>query len=130
MQETNSGETLTNSRGRLIDDILATIDLSLLNDGSPTHYHLQTNTESCIDLTLISPDAIMDLTWSVSEDLYSSDHYPIIIESTIQQTTNIPITCYNFDKADWTLFRRHTIISNEQFDPTIDIDSQIAFLML
>ena len=34
------GEPLTNSRGRLIEDILATTDLSLLNDGSPTHYHV------------------------------------------------------------------------------------------
>ena len=118
------GDTVTNNHGHVIENLLANANICLLNDGSPTHFHVQTNTESCIDLTLISPDILCDLSWIVGDDSHSSDHYPIFLKQNTP-TPYTPITTYNFDKADWGLFRRHTIVPNSDFNSDLEIDRRI-----
>ena len=49
---------------------------SILNDGKPTHFHIQTDSISCIDLSITSSDIVRDFTWRVSRDLNGSDHFP------------------------------------------------------
>ena len=117
------GDSLTNSHGRVIQDVLSTTDICLLNDGSPTHFHIQTNTESCIDLTIVSPEALTDLTWTVCDDCHNSDHFPIIIKRFQQAPNNSPSNAFNYDKADWSLFKRLSIAPNNLFDHSLDIDT-------
>ena len=41
-----------NEKGKIIEDVLLEADVVLLNDGTLTHYHSQSNTNSVIDLAL------------------------------------------------------------------------------
>ena len=47
------GETSVNDKGKIFDELLIEQDISLLNDNSYTHYHIQTNTYSTIDLSFV-----------------------------------------------------------------------------
>ena len=69
---------VADDRVRIFEDILQNDPMSLLNDDSPTHYHIQTNT-STIDLSLCSSDCLIDLDYSVNDNLHDSDHYPVYI---------------------------------------------------
>ncbi|OXU19482.1 hypothetical protein TSAR_006285 [Trichomalopsis sarcophagae] len=53
-------------------------DLLVVNDGSPTYLNRRNPTNPlCLDLTLVSPHLYNICSWSVLEDKYLSDHYPI-----------------------------------------------------
>ena len=114
------GDVITNSRGSLIENFLLQADICLLNDGSPTHFHIQNNTESCIDLSITSPELINEFTWTVSDENYGTDHFPISLKRLTNAPPEDPISSYNFDKADWTLFRRLTIVPDNLFQ---DLDN-------
>ena len=73
------GDSQENSHGRIVEDFLLDSDVCLLNTGAPTHFHVQTATESCIDLAFASPDALTDFNWKPLDDNYNSDHYPILL---------------------------------------------------
>ena len=51
----------------------------LLHDGQPMHFN------SYIDLSICSQRNATDFTWSVNKSLYSSDHYPQVIEFMLPQ---------------------------------------------
>ena len=72
------GDVFTNAKGRLLEDVISSTDLDIINDGRPTHFHLQTCTSSCIDLSLLSGSVLRSFRWDVLDDLYNynSDHYP------------------------------------------------------
>ena len=120
------GDTVTNGRGTRIEHLLSTTELCVINGASPTHFHIQTMTESCIDLTIVSPDIFDDFSWNTAEDLYNSDHFPILLTKTLSQAPPCPVQNYNFDKADWTKFRRLTIVPNEVFIDQLDIDAMVS----
>ena len=42
------GDVLSNTKGNMIAAILENEDVGLLNNGEPTHFHVQTGTLSCI----------------------------------------------------------------------------------
>ena len=67
-----------NSRGDIIDDFILENNICLLNDGSYTYLHLATGTFTAIDLSLCSPDILMEIDFMVESDSYGSDHLPII----------------------------------------------------
>ena len=69
-----------------------------------TYLHPATGSFTSIDLTMCSPSLFMDLTWREEEDLYGSDHFPIILESHYHPLDNRP-TKWQFHKADWNLFK-------------------------
>ena len=60
-----------NSRGDRVDDFITDNNVCLLNDGSYTYLH------PAIDLSLCSPDILMEIDFMVESDLYGSDHFPI-----------------------------------------------------
>ena len=123
------GDSLTNQHGRKIENLLLTSDIIIMNTGLPTHIHLQTGTESCIDLSICSPCLATEMTWETVEDSYNSDHYPIIIKQiTNSQPNDNPSTAYNFEKADWTRYKSLTIVSNEFFDASKNIDNLVEDL--
>ncbi len=104
-----------------VASVIEDLDLCILNTIHPTHYHMQTDTQPFIDLSLGSPDAYMDFTWGISEDLHRSDIYPIFIShSTLQPSPRLPR--WKLDRADWELFRTmtHTETSIDDFDATED----------
>ena len=68
-------------RGRMIAGLLTEEALGVLGSGEPTHYHIQTNNFSTIDLSLCSNNIIRDFEREVDSDLHGSDHFPIYLTS-------------------------------------------------
>ena len=102
----------SNRRGVLFEDLLTEYDISLLNDGSYTHYHIQTNTSSTIDLSFCSSESLLHFHYSVNPFLHGSDHYPVHIKllTTSRERFSRPER-FCFKKANWTLYRTLTNIS-------------------
>lgn len=70
------------ARGRIVQDLLIEESIGLYNQGHPTHYHVQNNSFSTIDLSICSVDALRDFELSVDTDLHGSDHFPMILTPT------------------------------------------------
>ena len=66
------------SRGDRIDDIITENNIFLLNDGYYTYLHPATGTFTTIDLSLCSPDILMEIDFMVESDAYGSNHFLII----------------------------------------------------
>ena len=113
------GDSTDNPQGRTIESLLMNSNVSLLNTGSPTHYHIQTNTESCIDLSLCSPESLLDFSWTATDDSLRSDHYPIYIDEITPSQSNHNER-YNFQKADWSLFESLTDMPYNDLNNDID----------
>ncbi|KAG7174713.1 putative RNA-directed DNA polymerase from mobile element jockey-like 92 [Homarus americanus] len=96
------------------------MDLGILNTGDITHYHIQTNTTTAVDLSLGSADSLLDFEWRVTDDFRRCDHYPILLSSLeVLPTPQIPR--WRLDKADWDLFKELTKVvkCTEEF-PFVD----------
>ena len=84
------------SRRRMVEDIVTSQELNILNDGTPIHI-----SSTSIDLTITSPTLSPDLQWTTIPSVLSSDYYPIVITLT---PANRPLTYheerYNFRKCN------------------------------
>ena len=79
-----------------------------INDNEINTYFSKTHsTFSSVDVTLCSSNIVDRFEWNVSDDLYSSDHFPIII-SYLQNSPTRHIPHYNIHKADWKLYELYT----------------------
>ena len=116
------GDTIENQHGRIVREFLLQTDNIVLNTGAPTHFHIQTATESCIDLSIASPDVALDFEWSPAEDTYNSDHYPIILNKLNPETNSFYRINFNFEKADWSKFRLATTVPDALSDNSADIN--------
>ena len=94
----------SNSRGQIIETFIERNSLCLLNDKSKTYLHPATGHYSSLDLSICHPSLFLDFEWKVLDDLHGSDHFPIIVSSTLQQTSDHP-TYFKFNKADWEKFQ-------------------------
>lgn len=104
------GDAEINARGRALENIVLNSPISILNDGSPTHYHIQTNTYTTIDLSICSSVIIDDLLYKVLNSRYTSDHYPIKITwNNPPIVINGPVR-FKLEKADWKNFKNLTEI--------------------
>lgn len=94
----------TNHRGRIIEAILDNI--TLLNNGSPTHFSAQYGTFSTIDLTLCDPKIAPNLQWYTLPSLNGSDHFPIIINNLLKTQTPSQIinTKWDLENVNWQPF--------------------------
>ena len=118
------GDSIINSHGRIIERVLLNNELDNMNYSEITHYHIQTNTETNIDLSLCSPNLILDLEWNREPCLYSSDHFPINIKvKDYTIFTNLPR--FNIQKANWPLFR-NSITCNREILNLGDISEVIS----
>ena len=69
----------SDQRGRDIENLLLEESMAVLNNGKATHYHIQTNMSSVIDLSLCSVDAVADFHQEVDDDLHGSDLFPVYL---------------------------------------------------
>ena len=94
--------------GNLIELLIDDKNLCCLNDNeTSTFYSKIHGTLTSVDLSLCSSNIIDRYEWNASDDLYSSDHFPVIISC----LENIPLPQtprYNIHKADWELYKLHT----------------------
>ena len=102
------GELTPNPRGNIFEEILLEYPITILNNLTPTHYHIQTNTSSIIDLSIASSDCCQDFEFSVMGELHDSDHYPIELTVKDQPIIVEKPSVFKTKEADWTKFRTHT----------------------
>ena len=125
------GDAVPNLRGNILSSIIENEDVNILNSGEPTHFHLQTGSLSCIDLSLCSSNCTLDFSWRVLDDLHSSDHFPIVLDTTdCPPSSRAPKWC--IDKADWQKFKLQSEVAETVADlPTVDscIDILISKLI-
>ena len=120
------GDVLSNSKGNTVASLVEHEDLCVFNTGEPTHFHIQTGSLSCIDLTLGSANCMLDFNWKILDDMHCSDHAPIIIQSNDgEPMQGSPKWC--LDKADWALFKDKSEI-NENADDLPSVNDGIDLL--
>ena len=121
------GDSTGNPHGRVFEELLVSSEISLLNNNSPTHFHLQTASSSNIDLSLLSNDAINSFSWEAADDSYGSDHFPIILDElhpSNPPTSNLPKK-FNTNKADWNKFYCETSIHPQTYNQITNIDELV-----
>ncbi|CAG5100309.1 Similar to Transposon TX1 uncharacterized 82 kDa protein (Xenopus laevis) [Cotesia congregata] len=82
---------------------------------------LDSGSESCIDLSLATPQLAHNLTWYADEDLYDSDHYPIhlIYDDGLTSYPTNKLQRWIMTKADWPQYSK----ISEQKLALIEIDN-------
>ena len=123
------GDNIMNPRATQIKRLLEEFDLGILNTGESTHYHSQTNTYSCIDLSLISTECYTDIAWRVinpSTEPYDSDYFPIILEKVNGNTYHPSPERFNLAKADWGNFKTKTLMEIEEQGTVNEINNKIT----
>lgn len=101
------GSKHTDNRGKIIERLINTNNLVILNTGANTRYNTQTGDSSAIDLTLCTASLATCITsWQPNEYLYGSDHHPIEITYDTGTTNTIQTTNpkWNINRADWNGF--------------------------
>ena len=89
----------TDPAGEVLENIMTTNDLGLLNDSVPTR------DKAVLDLTLTHPEILLDFESTVLKHTHESDHHPVIISLTgeVDDTERIPR--WNVKKANWPNFK-------------------------
>ena len=96
------GGNKTDAKCKVMETFKTRSNICLFNDDTPTYLHTATGSVTSIYLTMCS--LFIDLTWRVEEDLYGSNHFPIILENHYHPADDRPPT-WQFHKADWKLSR-------------------------
>lgn len=65
-----------NLRGNQLFVLIEKLKLEILNTNYFTHFHVQTTSFSCLDLSLNSPDTQANFGWEVANDFYGSAYFP------------------------------------------------------
>ncbi|KAL4113880.1 hypothetical protein QTP88_017437 [Uroleucon formosanum] len=128
------GSDLSSRRGNLIYNTINSLDLCILNDGSPTHIGRPGSSDSAINLSFCSPDISWYLSWRTLSEPHGSDHIPIIVTTktnrlfhftkrSVNLDTAVNIhSSFNFNKANWSSFSlqvQNSIASLTDNNPSI-----------
>ena len=81
----------------------------MLNDNNPTYYNIYNDYSSKLDLSLATPCISVKSQWTVLEELWGSDHYPIEMSINLRAVCNTKfkkrISLY-IKRTNWDLFSR------------------------
>ncbi|GFU11822.1 putative RNA-directed DNA polymerase from transposon X-element [Trichonephila clavipes] len=114
----------TNPRGRQIEQVLSDHCLCLLNHEEPTYFHEPTRSFHTIDLAICSPSLLPHLNLSVENNLYNSDHFPVILSHDSDPAGKTFPPTYSYRRADWALSTQLAVITDamvkaESIDTTV-----------
>ena len=95
---------------------------------TPTHFHIQTETFSFLDLSIVSSGCLIDFDHRVLllENLSVSDHYPTLFSKTNRPGIIQYSDKFKTDLADWTSFKLLT--RDFSIAPVDDIDDTVKNL--
>ncbi|XP_014298970.1 uncharacterized protein LOC106693914 [Microplitis demolitor] len=101
------GMSCSDTRGSEVMDMIARLDLTVLNRGSTSTFRRSGYRETIIDITLATADVAAIITgWKILEDFKASDHQYIQFKVTgaknvsCEQTRDIPEKRWNASKLD------------------------------
>jgi hypothetical protein len=115
-------------RGKEIEKFIENQNLNNLNNRNATHFSFSYKTFSAIDLTLSSPILQNFFDWYFEEDLYSSDHFPVILSQS-NTTNNIYFGVkkkLGINKADWINYANDICLENTAFENINDFERYIT----
>lgn len=118
------GDPITDSNGKVIEDLMEERDLVCMNDGRGTRINITTGTESVLDITLVS-NTLAGVSnggvWTASA--VGSDHYPVLcsVGERVEVRPGGGIPKWVFGKADWGKFQK----LSEEALTRIDISGNI-----
>ena len=120
-----------NGSGEVVEAVIDSNYISLLNDGSPTYCNVHSRYTSSIDLSLCSSDIFLDFIWSVNGDLNGSDHFPIHLKWAVN-TPSKTTPKWKEDEADWNKYSKGIKIDREfsSFNSHIDAYKYLTKAML
>lgn len=99
------GSQNTDNRVKVTEKILENENLVLLNSMEPTRINPINGNLSNIDLTFSNASLAQRLDWSVSNNITSSDHFPIVIQLVTRHNDSTPkLERWNLKNPDWLLF--------------------------
>ena len=105
------GANQENERGKVVEKLIDSHNLILLNDFVHTRFDSYHQTSSLLDLSLCHPSIYMDVACEVYSDRLGSDHHPIIITA---NTSDYPVPQrvpkWNFKKAKWDVFKINVLL--------------------
>lgn len=100
------GSSKLDSRGKVVERVLLSRPLCLLNSGSPTYVNSSTQGFSSLDISLCSPTLFSCLDWTVEQNPRGSDHFPVIIKfCSPTDTLKTRPPRWKLSEADWSLFQ-------------------------
>ena len=114
----------SDNRGEETLDWIIENNLSVLNNGDPTHICRQSGNGTAPDLTLASPSAHKNCDWSIDTPLSGSNHLPIIIDyhSSVRLQPVIPRAAkWKTNGVNWDNFRNAVETAVKSFRPTRNI---------
>ena len=100
------GSSTTDRKGIKIEELLASHDLSILNNGDHTRLDSTSGKTSAIDLTIVSNRLVSKFQWSVNADTAGSDHFPIRLTSSMHSPKLTAQRRWKYGDADWQSFER------------------------
>lgn len=110
------GSPCSDSKGDCINNWLNNNDLTLLNTMEPT-YLSSSGVFTHIHLTIATPDVASLFSWHVHHDSYDSDHFPIILGSSLHLPSNSP-PHWQLKSANWDGFQISLILPSTFLSPT------------
>lgn len=115
------GSDHTDPRGKLLEHIIVSHDLNIINNNQPTHFNCHNGTTSIIDLAICSPRISTIFDFETIPDLSGSDHYPIAIKilmNTRSKQTKRPR--WIIERADWIKFGNLIKFKPEYLQSSVD----------
>ena len=120
------GDITRNAKGSVLESLLLSDFLCVLNTGDFTSYHVQTDSFSCVDLSVCSPDCFTEFRWSILDDLHGSDHFPIVLSALqVSLHTTMPLK-WDLGHADWEGFQEASF-TNASLEIFNGVDAAVAY---
>ena len=92
------------SNGNKIEQLIINSNYCCLNECEvPTYFSKSHGKFSSIDLSICSSSIVDCFEWDVTNDLYTSDHFPVII-SYLSDNPKPQERKFNFSRADWNKY--------------------------
>lgn len=115
------GSEETDSRGKIVENLLNDNNLILLNTGEKTRFNAYNGKLSAIDLAFCDITTAAHTNWETFDYLYGSDHFPVKVEyGNKRDLEHHSQPKWNLKEANWSLFAHHL---EENFDADLQLEN-------
>lgn len=111
-------------------EIIDSVNLCLLNTGTPTLRTHPNHAASAVDLSLSSPSLASQISWEVLHSTFGSDHFPILLRFSFlfpkRPPAVKPLLVYNINGADWDSYQKCLETESKNLPPISPNSIQIC----
>ena len=113
---------------RKIEEMLERDNITCLNEENTyTFFSKAHNKKTSVDISMCSDDITEEWDWNLSEDNFTSDHWPIILTNLRANNSEEETRRYRVNCADW---KNYTLYTNniQTFDDNLNIEESYKIL--